>query len=189
MFSDKKIILASQSPRRSQLLREAGFKFEVRAKEVEETYPDTLKVEDVAAYLAQKKAKASSELLDNKTIILAADSVVIIDDTIYNKPTDYADGVRMLQDLSGRMHRVITGVCLLSEEKELVFSGISNVFLDVITDEEIDFYLNTYQPYDKAGAYGVQEWLGLCKINKIEGTYANVMGLPVQLVYQHLINF
>ena len=185
----KTIILASQSPRRSQLLREAGFDFVVRAKDVEESYPADLPVLEIAPFLAQKKARASSELLDNQSIILAADSIVILDEVVYGKPQDREDGIRMLRALSGKKHQVVTGVCLLSPNKEVVFSEIANVYMENLTDEEILHYLDTYKPYDKAGAYAIQEWIGHCKISRIEGTYSNIMGLPVQLVYQYLQNF
>lgn len=186
MNFNKKIILASKSPRRSQLLGEAGFEFEIKTKEVEETYPDSLAVDEVAAYLARKKASAAEEYLAPNTVLLAADSIVVLENTIFGKPKDHQDAVRILTALSGNMHRVITGVCLKSSTQEKVFSGISKVYFDTLSPEEIDFYIKKYQPYDKAGAYAIQEWIGLCKIKKIEGTYSNIMGLPVQMVYENL---
>ena len=127
--------------------------------------------------------------LQGNGVLLGADSVVILDGVIYEKPKDRSDAQRILRELSGRKHTVITGVCLANERQERVFSGISRVHFDRLSDEEIDFYVDKYQPYDKAGAYAIQEWIGLCKINKIEGTYANIMGLPVDLVYQELQHF
>ena len=186
---NKKIILASKSPRRRFLLEEAGFTFEVKTKSVEETYPDDLPVDEVAAFLAEKKAKAAAEFLEANSILLTADSVVILGNTIYGKPKDKADAQGILRALSGSMHRVITGVCLLSKEKSVTFSGVSKVYMEALTNEEIDYYIDRFQPYDKAGAYAIQEWIGLCKISKIEGTYANIMGLPVDLVYKHLEEF
>lgn len=185
----RKIILASQSPRRSQLLKEAGFNFEVKTVPVVESYPVDLPVEDVAAYLARKKANASISLLKKNEVLLTADSIVILGDTIFEKPDDKDDAFRTLKALSGNVHKVITGVCIKDKEKETSFSGVSKVFMSQLSDEEIEYYIDTFQPYDKAGAYGIQEWIGLCKINRIEGTYANIMGLPVNLVYRELMNF
>ncbi|GJM32247.1 MAG: Maf-like protein [Saprospiraceae bacterium] len=186
IFSDKKIILASASPRRSQLLRQAGIAFEIKIPEVEESYPEELPVEEVAPFLAKKKAEAARSFIVDKEIILAADSVVILHGIIYEKPVDRADAIRIIGQLSGQVHQVITGVCLLSKEKMEVFSGISKVHFDRLSLEEIEYYVDTCQPFDKAGAYAIQEWIGLCKISRIEGTYANIMGLPVDLVYRKL---
>ena len=182
----QKIILASKSPRRRQLLEQAGFHFEVKTQDTPEDYPDTLPAEQVAPYLAEKKAAASAGLMGEGEVLLTADSVVILNGKIYEKPQDRADAHRILRELSGQKHRVITGVCLMNKADKRVFSGISDVHFDVLTAEEIDHYVDTYQPYDKAGAYAIQEWIGLCKISKIEGTYANIMGLPVDLVYREL---
>lgn len=183
------IILVSKSPRRRQLLEQAGFQFTIKPQDVPEDYPDDMPVEDVAPFLAQKKVRASMHALEGKGVLLGADSVVILDGVIYEKPKDQADAQRILRQLSGREHTVITGVCLANAEQERTFSGVSRVHFDKLSDEEIDFYIDKYQPYDKAGAYAIQEWIGLCKINKIEGTYANIMGLPVDLVYQELQHF
>lgn len=182
----RKIILASTSPRRSFLLQQAGFEFEVQATDVDESYPHDLPVDEVPSYLARKKAYAAQHFIKKDEIILAGDSVVIVENEIFGKPTDYDDAVRILSALSGRMHRVITGVCLLSKDKEDVFSDVAKVYFDELKEEEIHYYIEHYKPYDKAGAYAIQEWIGLCKISKIEGTYANIMGLPVHLVYQRL---
>lgn len=186
---DKTILLASQSPRRSQLLREAGFQFIVRPTDAPEDFPIDMPVMEVAPFLAEKKAKAALAFFEEEMVILAADSVVILNDTIFNKPKDREEAVHMLQQLSGQTHTVVTGVCLQTMEKSVVFSGISRVTFEPLSDTEIDYYLDTYRPYDKAGAYGIQEWIGLCKISRIEGTYSNVMGLPMDLVYQYLQNF
>ena len=189
MFSSRPIILASKSPRRSQLLREAGFIFTVQTQDVDESFPPEMPVEEVAAYLARRKALASSAYIRDREIILSADSVVIIDGRIYNKPAGYDEAFQMIRLLSGRQHSVITGVCLLSAEQERTFSDRTEVFFDDLSDEEIDYYIRACSPFDKAGAYGVQEWIGLCKIRRIEGSYANVMGLPVHRVYQELKSF
>lgn len=181
---DQKILLFSKSPRRKQLLAEAGFSFEVITAEVDESYPDTLEVREVAEYIARKKADAAKDKLTGNEIILTADTIVLLNNKIYEKPIDHADAVRILSELSGKIHEVITGVCLLTKDKFISFSGVSKVHFAELTREEIEFYLNTYQPFDKAGSYGIQEWIGHCKIHKIEGTYANIMGLPVDLVYE-----
>lgn len=189
MFPSRPIILASKSPRRSQLLREAGFTFTVQAQDVDESFPPEMPVEEVAAYLARRKALASAAYIRDREIILSADSVVIIDGRIYNKPADYGEAFQMIRLLSGRQHSVITGVCLLGAEQERTFSDRTEVYFDDLSDEEIDYYIRACRPFDKAGAYGVQEWIGLCKIRRIEGSYANVMGLPVHRVYQELKSF
>lgn len=180
------LILASKSPRRSQLLREAGFDFTVEAFDIDESFPADMPVEQVAPWLAQRKAVAAAHLIQDREIVLAADSVVILDHVIYNKPADYADAFRMIRLLSGRQHTVITGVCLLSKEQEKVLAGVTNVWFDELSDAEIDYYIRTCQPFDKAGSYGAQDWIGHCKITRIEGTFQNVMGLPVDLVYAAL---
>lgn len=189
MLPSRPLILASKSPRRSQLLREAGFEFTVKSLEVDESFPPEMPVEEVAVYLARRKALAAAHFIEHQEIILSADSVVIIDGVIYNKPEDYADAFRMIRLLSGRQHSVITGVCLLGTDRERSFSDRSEVFFEPLTDEEIDYYIRSCQPFDKAGAYGVQEWIGLCKIRRIDGSYANVMGLPVHRVYAELQGF
>ena len=186
---DRKIILASQSPRRSFLLSEAGFTFEVRPTDIPEDFPEDMPADDVAPYLARKKAEAARQWIQHDEIVLASDSVVILGNRIYNKPLDYEEAFAMLRALSGNMHRVITAVCLLSNDRDVALSGESRVYFDTLSDDEIAFYLHKYQPYDKAGAYAIQEWIGLCKISRIEGTYSNIMGLPVDLVYKALQSF
>ncbi len=186
---NKKIILASQSPRRKQLLEQVGFQFEIKIPDVVEDYPADLKKENVAEFLAIKKANAAKNFITNDEIILAADSIVLLDNAIYGKPKDEEDAFEIISKLSGNIHQVITGVCLMSKEKAVSFSGISKVHFLELSDEEIRFYIQKYQPFDKAGAYAIQEWIGLCKIAKIEGTYSNIMGLPVDLVYQHLLDW
>lgn len=183
------LILASQSPRRSQLLREAGFRFRVQAFDFDESFPLEMPAEEVAPWLAQRKARAAAHLIEDREIVLAADSVVILDGVIYNKPADYADAFRMIRLLSGRQHTVITGVCLLAKEKEKTLAGVTKVWFAELDDEEIDYYIRTCHPFDKAGSYGAQDWIGHCKITRIEGTFQNVMGLPVDLVYQALGEF
>lgn len=183
---DTKIILASKSPRRSQLLSEAGFTFKIKTKDVEESYPADMPVKDVAPFLAEKKAMASIEVIEDDEILLAADSVVILGNEIFEKPKDVEDAKRILRRLSGNVHQVITGVCLISKKEKRVFAGVSDVHFQPLTEEEIEYYITNYQPFDKAGAYAIQEWIGHCKISKIEGTYSNIMGLPMELVFRNL---
>ncbi|MEL6655026.1 MAG: Maf family nucleotide pyrophosphatase [Bacteroidota bacterium] len=184
---DYELILASKSPRRSQLLGEAGLPFRVQTQDVEEDYPAEMPVAEVPVFLAQKKARAARiHLQQEKEIILAADSVVILDDTIYGKPVDEADARRILRELSGREHRVITGVCLINQQREIAFGDTTKVKFAELSDQDIEYYIHNYQPFDKAGSYAIQEWIGLCKVEKIEGTYANVMGLPVERVWKAL---
>jgi septum formation protein len=189
-WTDKIILMASKSPRRRQLLELAGIPFELRSQDVDEDFPENMPAKEVAPYLAQKKARAAVHLLESdRQILLTADSVVILDGRIFNKPADRGEAQNMLGQLSGRRHTVITGVCLRSRSREEVLSGVSQVYFNTLTKEEIDFYIDQYQPFDKAGSYAIQEWIGLCKIKRIEGTYANIMGLPVDLVYEALGRF
>ncbi|MCH2023146.1 MAG: Maf family protein [Saprospiraceae bacterium] len=183
------ILLASKSPRRRQLLSELGFEFEVVEQNIDETFPEDLSKEDVPAHLAQKKAASVQHHLTNDKIILASDTIVLMNNSIYHKPKDYTDAVNILKELSGNVHEVITGVCLLGTNKEVTFSVHSKVHFSVLTNDEIDFYINNFKPYDKAGAYAIQEWIGLAKIKKIEGSYNNIVGLPTQRVYEELMLF
>lgn len=187
---DRSLILASKSPRRSYLLEQAGIPFTVRTVEVEEVYPPQTPVLEVAPYLARLKADAARHLLtsDNE-ILLTADSVVILDNEIFGKPRDRAQAIEFIGRLSGQKHTVVTGCCLLSRHKQIVFSGTAQVHMHSITQEEATAYVDRYQPFDKAGAYAIQEWIGLAKIRRIEGTYPNIMGLPVDLVYERLLTF
>ncbi|MEM9930188.1 MAG: Maf family nucleotide pyrophosphatase [Bacteroidota bacterium] len=181
------LILASKSPRRSYLLEQAGIPFTVKTMDVEEIYPEDLPVLEIAPFLAELKAEGATHLLEKENeVLLTADSVVLIDGEKYGKPKSREEAVATLQKLSGYHHTVVTGCCLKSLAKKKVFAGITKVYFNELTEAEIDWYLDTCQPYDKAGAYGIQEWVGLACINKIEGTYPNVMGLPVDLVYTHL---
>lgn len=184
------MILASRSPRRKHLLKELGFTFDVIPySDVDEDYPPELKPDQIPVYLARKKASGFSEDLDQNTILITADTIVWYDNRVLDKPKDEADAYRILKKLSGNMHTVITGVCLKSAEKEVAFSETTNVYFASLNDKEIDYYLKKFQPYDKAGAYGIQEWIGYIGIEKIEGSYFNVMGLPVQKLYVELKRF
>jgi septum formation protein len=183
------LILASKSPRRKDLLNQLGFTFEIVLQDVEENFPDELDKKEVPSFLAKKKATAIQDhLKDNQTVIVASDTIVLMDDTIYHKPTDATDAFRILSELSGKSHEVITGVCLMSKEKCITFSDTATVFLSALTPEEIHFYIDNYQPFDKAGAYAIQEWIGLAKVQKIEGTYNTIVGLPTQKLYQTLVD-
>lgn len=171
------------------LLEQAGLPFESRYQDAPEDFPSQMPVEEVAEFLARKKADASRHHLERPSdVVLTADSVVILDGEFYGKPTDAADARAMLGRLSGREHTVITGVCLLTNEKMRSFSDRAEVKFADISPAEINFYVEKCQPFDKAGAYAIQEWIGLCKIERIQGTYANIMGLPVQRVYAELLD-
>ena len=181
----KRIILASNSPRRKELLAGLGLPFEVRVlQDIDESYPADLSVSDVALYIAGKKADAYRAVVKTDELIITADTVVIVGDEILGKPVDEADAVRMLQLLSGRTHQVTTGVCLLTATNEHRFSVTTDVTFKALSDEEIHYYVDTYKPFDKAGAYGIQEWIGYIGVTGLRGSYYNVMGLPVQRIYE-----
>lgn len=188
-LKDYQIILASQSPRRHEMLKELGLIFEIRTKEVEEVYPEGLESEKIPVYLAELKAKAFEEDLGSNELVITADTIVCVDEWILGKPKDRDDAVKMLNALSNRSHQVISGVCLMSKEKKVSFSTVTNVHFKALSDEEIDYYIDNYEPYDKAGAYGIQEWIGFIGIDGIEGSYFNVVGLPIQHLYQELSKF
>ena len=183
----KQIVLASNSPRRRELLAGLGFPFEVRVLEgIDESYPHDLPVSEVALYIAGKKTEAYRQAITDDELIITADTVVIVGDEILGKPVDEADAVRMLRELSGRTHQVTTGVCLLSSEQESRFAVTTDVTFKTLTDEEIQYYVSHYKPFDKAGAYGIQEWIGYIGVTGLHGSYYNVMGLPVQRIYSEL---
>lgn len=188
-LKNKKLILASQSPRRKQLLAEMGLQFDVIVKSVDETFGDDLKLQEVALHIARQKAEAFDHEIDNNTIVITADTIVCLDDKILNKPTDRTDAVRILKMLSGNKHTVISAVCLFSNEKEKYFFVATDVYFRHLTDEQINYYLDNYKPYDKAGSYGIQEWIGLIGLDKIVGSYHNVMGLPTAELYLELMAF
>lgn len=187
-LSSKKIILGSKSPRRSQLLTDAGFDIEVRTQDVEEDFDENLPVIEVAEMLALRKAAALLDTIQDNEILITADSVVILGQKIYNKPENYEDGFRILSELSGNSHTVATGVCISTKNDKISFTVKTEVTFEKITDSEINYYLTNYQPFDKAGAYGIQDWIGLCKVSNINGSYSNVMGLPMKEVYDAIIN-
>ncbi|MFZ4398489.1 MAG: Maf family nucleotide pyrophosphatase [Bacteroidales bacterium] len=182
------IILASQSPRRQQLLKDMGFHFKVIVTDVDEIYPKKMPVVEIPVYLAEMKANALSHELKENSLIIAADTIVTLGDIVLGKPKDAEDAFNILRQISGRKHQVITGVCLKTATKQKSFFAESNVYFRHLSDEEIYYYISKYQPFDKAGAYGVQEWIGYVGIERIEGSYFNVMGLPTQMLYKELIN-
>lgn len=184
-----RILLASKSPRRKQLLEQLGYQIKIVLQDVAEDFPADMPIAEVPAYLAELKARGVAHFLENENdIILASDTIVALDGEIYHKPKDFADGQRILQALQGRTHQVITGVCFLHKQFAKRITDIAEVSFAPMTSEEIDFYLHTYKPYDKAGSYAIQEWIGLAKIEKFHGSYATVMGLPTHLVYDFIEN-
>ncbi|MDE5788670.1 MAG: Maf-like protein [Bacteroidaceae bacterium] len=189
-LSTYNIVLASGSPRRKELLAGLGLQFEVRLLPgIDESYPEGLTGEEIAQTISRKKAEAYRPTLQTDELILTADTIVYLDGQVLGKPSDAEDARRMLRLLSGRTHEVITGVTLLTRDKTHTFSSVSKVKFADITDREIDYYVDNYHPLDKAGAYGIQEWIGYIAVERIEGSYFNVMGLPVQRLYQELKNF
>nr|WP_294936390.1 Maf-like protein [uncultured Flavobacterium sp.] len=193
MLKDKlngfNIILASGSPRRQQFFRDLDLDFEIRLKEVEEIYSEDLKAEEITNYLAELKANAFLDELSDKDILVTSDTIVWHENKALGKPKDYEDAFQMLQSLSGKTHEVITSVCIRTNSKTDTFYGVTRVTFNKLTNEAITYYLDNYKPFDKAGSYGIQEWIGLVAISGIDGSYANVVGLPVDKVYKHLLTF
>ncbi|MDD4990661.1 MAG: Maf-like protein [Paludibacter sp.] len=186
-LSNYEIILASQSPRRHELLQGLNIPFEVKVIDIdEENYPHQLVGVDIPMYLAEKKADAYLQSMNENTLLITADTIVWHEGHVFGKPKDKADATRMLKALSGKTHEVITGVCICTLTKRKVFHVISEVRFARLLPQEIEYYLNNYQPYDKAGAYGVQEWIGYIGVEHIDGSYFNVMGLPIQRLYNEL---
>lgn len=184
------IILASNSPRRKELLAGLGVKFDVRLiADIDETYPDNIKSHDVAEYIAKKKADAYKQSIASNELIITADTIVILGDEIYGKPLNADDAYAMLQKLSGKTHQVITGVCLLTKNEQRVFRVTTDVTFKELEMEEIKYYVDNYKPFDKAGAYGIQEWIGYIGVTSLNGSYFNVVGFPVQRIYTELQKF
>ena len=184
-----RIILASRSPRRQQMLQELGLMFDIVIKEYPETYPEGLDGRSIAEFISHQKAVSFLDTMADNEIVITADTIVWCNNKVLGKPRDYSDAEYMLLEISGNTHEVITGVTLLSRVKEKTFSVSSKVTFDQLTPEEISFYINKYQPFDKAGAYGIQEWIGLVACSRIEGSYFNVVGLPVRSLYKELQEF
>ena len=187
---DKKIILASNSPRRRELLAGLDLDFEVKViKGIDESYPETLAPEKVAQYIAAKKADAYVPAIHEDDLVITADTVVIVDNDILGKPHDESEAKAMLRRISGRSHQVVTGVCLVTKDKRREFSVSTDVTFRSLSESEIDYYVSHYRPFDKAGAYGIQEWIGYVGVTGLNGSYFNVMGLPVQRIYAELQRF
>lgn len=182
-----KLILASGSPRRQQFFKDLDVDFEIRIKEVEEVYPPELKAEAITNYLAVLKSEAFEGSLQSNEILVTSDTIVWHENQALGKPRDFDEAFQMLRSLSGKTHTVITSVCFKTQDKIDVISEQTPVTFHPLSDLEIDYYLQNYKPYDKAGSYGIQEWIGYIGVAKIEGSYPNVMGLPIDKVYQHLM--
>ncbi|MCK5822982.1 MAG: septum formation protein Maf [Bacteroidales bacterium] len=185
-----KIILASKSPRRQNLLKELGIDFEiVENNNVEEIYPEDLTKHDIPVFLAEKKAQGLIGKITDNELIITSDTIVLLDNEVIEKPRDYNHAVKMLNKLSGNKHTVVSGVCISTKQKQVSFSADTDVYFNSLTDDEIKYYLDNYKPFDKAGAYGIQEWIGFIGVEKIEGSYFNVMGLPIHRLYEELKKF
>jgi len=183
------IILASQSPRRRQILKDAGISFVSKAKDTEEGFPESMPKREVPIFLAKKKAEAFKAELKINELIITADTVVILNGEILNKPSDRTEAIQMLQKLSGNRHEVVTGVCLTTLEKQVCFDDVTSVFFLPLSLEDITYYVDEFKPFDKAGSYGIQEYIGYIGIEKIEGSFFNVMGLPIHRVVKELRGF
>ncbi len=184
---DYKLILASNSPRRRELLAGLGLPFRVKVlPDVGESYPENMPADQVAGYIAREKAQAYKDIMAPDELIITADTVVIAGNDVLEKPVDAADACRMLREISGCTHHVVTGVCLTTAKRQSSFSVSTAVTFKKLSAEEIDFYVEHYKPFDKAGAYGIQEWIGMTGVTAITGSYFNVMGLPVQRIYEEL---
>lgn len=182
-----RIRLASNSPRRRELLSGLGIDYEVKIlPDIDETYPETLKGEEIPLYIAREKATAYLPSMETDELIITADTIVYVDGEVLGKPKHEADAKRMLRLLSGRSHQVITGVCITTLDFQRAFAATTEVTFDTLSDEEIDHYIRVYRPMDKAGSYGIQEWIGYIGVCGMKGSYFNVMGLPVQRLYQEL---
>ena len=190
LLDNYRLVLASNSPRRQQLLKGLDLEFEaITYPDIDESFSENLRKEGIATFLSEQKAKAYQKLLDKTTIVITADTIVWFEDKVLNKPANKEEALDMLRTLSGKMHTVYTGVTLSSLDNQLTFYSETKVWFRALKEKEINYYLDTYQPYDKAGAYGAQEWIGYVAIEKIEGSYFNVMGLPVQKLYSELEKF
>ncbi len=185
-----KLILGSASPRRQELLKSLGFEFRNQPVKVDETlWPKDLEAQEIPIYLAELKADAYEEELKEDELLITADTVVWCEGKVFNKPENFAEGKKMLETLSGKMHEVFTAVCLKSANKQTTFYDVSKVYFKKLKADEIEYYLTNFSPYDKAGGYGVQDWIGYIGIDKIDGSFYNVMGLPVKELYEELIKF
>lgn len=187
MNNSYKIILASNSPRRKELLGGIDIPFEVRVIDgIDESYPDTLPTKDIAEYISKKKAVAYRQTMASDELVITADTIVVLGSQVMGKPHNTDEACSMLRQLSGKTHQVITGVTLTAMERQVSFSVETDVTFKVLSDEEIEYYVSHYRPFDKAGAYGIQEWIGHIGVTGMSGSYFNVMGLPVQRIYEAL---
>ena len=181
------ILLASNSPRRREFLSGFGIPFSITSlPDLDESFPETLTATEIPVYIAQKKAEAYLSRLTASTLLITADTIVWLDGKVYGKPHDEREAKQMLHDLSGKTHQVITGVCLRTQHKEKIFYALTDVSFAELTNEEIDYYVSKYKPMDKAGSYGIQEWIGFAAVKEIKGSYFNVMGLPIHQLYREL---
>ncbi|MBE6282303.1 MAG: septum formation protein Maf [Bacteroides sp.] len=188
-LKEYKIILASNSPRRKELLGGLGITYEVKTlPDIDESYPEDLDAEEIPLHIARNKADAYRSMMQPNELIVTADTIVWLDGMVLGKPKDEADACRMLRCLSGKIHQVVTGVCLTTLEKQKCFATVTDVTFAELTEEEINYYVSRYHPLDKAGAYGIQEWIGYIGVQNISGSYFNVVGLPIQRLYTELKN-
>lgn len=188
-FPEYNYILASKSPRRNQLLKSLGIEFSIKIKEIEEIYPDNLTKEEIPVFLAELKAKPFLAELKANDLLITADTIVWFNGKVLGKPKDKLEAIQMLQQLSGNEHQVISGVCLSTVHKKKSFYSVSNVQFKNLTQYEIEYYISEFKPFDKAGAYGIQDWIGSIGITHIEGSFYNVMGLPIQKLYEEIQKF
>ena len=193
MLNDKlknyNIILASSSPRRQQFLTDLGLQFTVQTIDVEEVYPKYLHGNEITSFLAELKANAFENELNEKDVLITADTIVRFSGKILGKPKDATDAKNMLKELSGQHHEVITSICIKTTKTSKIINDTTIVYFEKLSDEEIDYYIDTFKPFDKAGSYGIQEWIGFIGVKKIEGNYTTVMGFPVHKFYKEMMKF
>lgn len=189
LLSKYNIILGSASPRRKELLQEIGLEFKIKTTDKDEKHPNDIDDNKIAEFLAKQKSSFLSEDLKDNELLITADTIVSFNNQLLHKPINKDSAFQTLSKLSGNTHKVITGVCIKTKQKEVVFSTTTKVIFNQISDKEINFYINNYNPFDKAGAYGIQDWIGQIGIKKIEGSYSNVVGLPTSELYEHLKSF
>lgn len=188
-FKNYNFILGSNSPRRKEILKEIGLEFSIYPSNIDENFNKEIELKDIPVFLAEKKANALKNKLKDNDILITADTVVIYNDELLSKPENTCQAKEILEKLSGKSHKVVTGVCLLSKNNKSIFSCETIVTFNDLNKFEIEFYVNKYKPFDKAGSYGIQEWIGLIGVKKIEGSYTNVVGLPASMVYTELKKF
>ncbi|MFT7330870.1 MAG: septum formation protein [Roseivirga sp.] len=187
-LKDYSIILASGSPRRQQFLKDLGIDYTIKLREVEEIYPSTLKGVEITDYLAELKSSSFDNLKKNE-ILITSDTIVWLENKAIGKPKDRKDAINILKSISGKKHEVMTSICLKTRDSIKIVNDTTQVYFKILTQEEIEYYLDTFEPYDKAGAYGIQDWIGYIGVEKIEGSFFNVMGLPVHKLYTELLKF